>query len=204
MEEENINAGEGSQGAGGQDNGAGGNGGNGSGEEAIKANDPFAGYTEPSKQEELKDEELESLDPEERDVVQKIIDAKMSGVNQTVAQIKRDQDLSNLYSGEYGDVYKVYDADIRKALADPRAEGMTVQSLADKIVPKSAFIRAGAERARLSDKKARMSRSGAGRARGGSGSKDAMFTQANTPQARQQLADKILSGEVKIFEGSDD
>lgn len=173
-------------------------------EDLPQPNDPFGGLPTPPAPPAPVQSEDDDMDLEEKQAFQKMIDQSNASRDEEIRQLRVSTDLNNLYAGKYGKVYQNYDGAIRKALQDPRAKGLPVSAIANSVVPIEAFARAGAEAARESDRKSKLSGGSSGRPGRQTNPGATEFDNVKNASDRSALADRIKRGEVKIFPSNED
>jgi hypothetical protein len=93
-------------------------------------------------------------------------------VQDSISEVRKEQKISDFLNNPDNADYKEFFGKIRELAKKPQAKGLTIEAIANMVVPKDYWIKRGAEIAKQAEQESAESRSGGGSAREVSGGGD--------------------------------
>jgi len=121
-------------------------------------------FDEVMKEDSSKEEDDDSDEGESKVDVKKVQDS--------ISEVRKEQKISDFLNNPDNSDYKEFSGKIRELAKKPQAKGLTIEAIANMVVPKDYWIKRGAEIAKQAEQESAESRSGGGSAREVSGGGD--------------------------------
>mgnify|MGYP001483027404 CR=1 FL=1 len=103
-------------------------------------------------------EESEKETSKEEKVEEEKFDSKK--IEESLEEVKREQRISDFLNDPRNEDYKEFAGKIRELAKQPQAKGLTVEALANLVVPKDYWLKKGAELAKQAEQESSASFSG--------------------------------------------